>query len=188
MRVPIYLVVPAAGFVVAVAATVALLLALPGPARRGVGLGDAEQVEVAAVVSAEGHDTDLVVLRAVKGQALVPVPVTETEGARIREGDPKGDRSLLEEAVGALGGSIEAALLDGDGRDLSAELLVEAHGHRFQLPATAAEAIAAAVETGKPIYTTRRALEASALSGDDLRKLHSGIADGGDGAGPSVSM
>lgn len=179
MRLPTLLVVPAAGFLVALAAAVALLVALPGPGGGevpGPGDGqDAEEVIVAAVVSSGAHDADLVVLRAIEGEALVPVPVSAAEGARIRNGDASpGNRSLLEEAVAALGGTIEAAVLDARASELTAHVIVDDEGRRVELPASAAEAIAAAVETGRPIFTTRRAIEASALTGEDLDRIHGG--------------
>lgn len=184
MRLPTLLVVPIAGFAVALAAAVVLIVALPGPGGAGKqALGDAEEVVVAAVVS--GHeDADLVVLRALEGEALVPVPVSAAEGARIRDGDRAGMHPLLEEAVAALGGRIEAAVVDADGRGLVARLIVSGEDLRVELPTSAAEAIAAAVETGRPLYTTRRVIESSSLGSGDLARIHEGIAPDG----PSVSM
>ena len=189
MRLP-FLLVPVAGFLVALVAAAVLLVALPGPGgRSGTGLGDAEEVVVAAVVQAgpEG-EAGLVLLRAIEGEALVPVPVSPAQGARIQHGGSiHGESSLLEEAVVALGGRIQAALLDGDGDDLTARLLVDHRGEQVELPASAAEAVAAAVETGRPIFTTRRALEGSAMSGEDLARIHEGLLGEGERS-PSISM
>lgn len=192
MRLPTLLIVAGGGSVVAVAAAVLLLVTLPpGAGRPGAGVGDAEEVVVAAVISAGPDEAgEVVVLRELEGEALLPVRVSPAEGARIRDGGSgPGETSLLEEAVAAFGGSIEAAVLDGASGsfELTARLLVDREGKQLELEASAAEAIAAAVEAGRPIFTTRRAMEASALTGEDLARIHEGL-PGGMPGGPSVSM
>jgi bifunctional DNase/RNase len=186
------LVVAGGGGVVALAAAMLLFVILPGPGRGGPGSGiaDAQEMVVAAVISAGPEEAgEVVVLRSLEGEALVPVRVSPAEGARIRDGgSAPGEPSLLEEAVAAFGGTIEAAVLDGNGGfELSARLVVDREGSPVELEASAAEAIAAAVEAERPIFTTRRALEASGLTGEDLARIHEGL-PGSSAGGPSVSM
>lgn len=157
-----------------------LLLALPGFSRQRGSLdellpvaGSREQVFVRALVAPPDHDS-IVILEVEGGGMLLPLFVSESEGQAIADArDGKSGGRLLARAVGALGGSIEGVVLDSSPGhlELRARVLMRGGQGGRAVRAGAAEAIAAALRAGKPIWATPQALEDSGVTAEDLTNL-----------------
>lgn len=119
-------------------------------------------------------DSAVVVLQAVDDRVVIPVLVSSSDGDAIRAarmGEAEGD-TLLERAVGSLGGVIRGVLIDGDeGGDVGGKVLLEGKGEPVPIDASAGAAIAAAISTGRPIFATPHTLEASGLGPEEIKQM-----------------
>ncbi len=178
----------------ALAAALAVTLAAHQLAPEAAAPPPLEVLVLRDVVPAGGDGLEVVVLQASGSTRLVPIFVAPAEGEAIRQARAGEVRPLrlLERSLHAIGGEIDAAVLDvGDGAGLEARLVVDRGGERVSVPAAPADAIVVALVAGRQILVTEQALEEAALTREDLRELSASSAAASDDPereGPVLSL
>lgn len=157
-----------------------VLFALPGLAGLGSSVrellpaGGREQVFVRAVVAPPDDGDHIVILEVKGGEVMVPLFVSRGDGEAIRAArSGEGGDELLARAVDALGGTIEGVVLDSSPGQVEvlARVLIEVRDGERTVSASPAEAIAAALVSGTPIWATPAALSESGVTTEDLENL-----------------
>jgi bifunctional DNase/RNase len=154
------------------------LLALPG-ALLAVALGAAAhpaapargrvELEVAGVLPTPDGGATLLVLREKGARTLLPLVVP---GGDARRPDAHGG-GLLGQAIEALGGRVSEVEIDRAEETRSGSRVRLAQGaRRLELRARPSESVALALAAGVPIVTTRRVLDESGLTPEDLERAH----------------
>lgn len=164
------------------------LLALPGALLAGaVALSAAAhpepsaggarvELEVAGVLPMQEGVASILVLREKGARTLLPLIVPGPEAG----GRPDaGGGSLLGRAIEALGGRVSEVEIDrAEETRAGARVRLAQGARRVELRARPSESVALAVAAGVPIVTTRRVLDESGLTPEELAKAHANARGG----------
>lgn len=138
------------------------------------------QLEVAGVLPMPDGGASVLVLREKGAKTLLPVMVPGPQdrdlGLQLRGGATPG---LLAEAIRALGGKVrEVELTAADASPGGARVRLGQGSRQVELAGAASESVALAVAAGAPIFTSRRVMEESGLTPDDLSRAQERLGDG----------
>jgi hypothetical protein len=126
------------------------------------------ELEVAGVLPTQDGGASVLVLREKGARTLLPLVVP---GGDADRGAPGG--GLLGRAIEALGGRVSEVEIERAEETRSGARVRLAQGtRRVELPARPSESVALAVAAGVPIVTTRRVLDESGISPEDLVEAH----------------
>jgi bifunctional DNase/RNase len=150
---------------------VAAVLAVAGSAAgRGAPDGRVE-LEVAGVLPVPGEPVSILVLREKGTKTLLPLFVSASAGSDA--GDDKHPSGLAGEAISALGGRVAEVQIDrAEEEPAAARVRLSQGGRRLEVRARPSESVALALAAGAPILTTRRVLDQSGLTEEDLVRAH----------------
>lgn len=161
-------------------AVVAAPMAQKAPRAAEVPGGEAlTEVRVRDVVPLAAAHQAAVILTPTRGEMVLPVLVTESEGASL-SGQIHGHgmtNGLLKKVITELGGKLlRVELQRVEGESVVAQLIVDQRGHALTLEGGAADSIALALESQVPVMATRAVMEGLALTREQIRALSGGAA------------
>ncbi|BDG06476.1 bifunctional nuclease family protein [Anaeromyxobacter oryzae] len=176
--------VPASGTLalpLAVAASVLVLVvgaaqaSPPRPAR--------VELEVAGLLPMAEGTSSILVLREKGAKTIVPVLVSGAAARDLSRTIAEHKRhGVLADAIEKLGGRVrEVEIAEAEETPDGALIRLAQGGRQLEVAARPSESVALAVAAGVPIVTTRKVMEQSGLSPDDLVKARDRIADGSHG-------
>jgi hypothetical protein len=141
------------------------LTAAPHPAASGARI----ELEVAGVLPMQEGVASILVLREKGARTLLPVVVPGPDAPRPEA----GGGGLLGRAIEALGGRVSEVEIDrAEETRAGARVRLAQGARRVELRARPSESVALAVAAGVPIVTTRRVLDESGLTPEDLAQAH----------------
>jgi bifunctional DNase/RNase len=138
----------------------------PAPAAPGGRI----ELEVAGVLPMQEAGASVLVLREKGAKTLLPLVVPGGDGAA-----PPGvhGSGLLGRAIEALGGRVSEVEIERAEETRSGARVRLAQGaRRVELRARPSESVALAIAAGVPIVTTRRVLDESGVTPEDLARAH----------------
>jgi hypothetical protein len=148
----------------------AVAVALGASAEPAEGAAGRIELEVAGVLPTQEGGASVLVLREKGARTLLPLLVPG--------GDPAphgGGSGLLGRAIEALGGRVSEVEIERAEESRSGARVRLAQGaRRVELRARPSESVALAMAAGVPIVTTRRVLDESGVTPEDLARAHAG--------------
>jgi uncharacterized protein len=174
---------PALAIATRLAVSVALTLALLGIAARGArAVPPAEteariRLEVAGVLPAPDGGS-ILILREKGAETILPVIVPGADGRDLRRRlDGERPPGVLGEALAALGARVrEVEIAEADDSVVGARIRISQGARDVELEARPSESVVLAVAAGAPILTTRRLLDTSGLTPEDLARARDRVA------------
>ena len=155
--------------------------AAPAPAAKMTELRVRDVVPLSSVHQAA------VILTPAQGDMIVPVLVSEDEGAQLADllrgrGAPGG---LLRQALSKIGGKLVRVELMGlQGDSVTAQAIVESGGKSVTLQGSAADTIGLAVEKHVPVMASKAVMDALGLTREQIRALVRGAPEHDDDSSP----
>ncbi|ABC81395.1 bifunctional nuclease family protein [Anaeromyxobacter dehalogenans] len=141
------------------------------------------ELEVAGVLPMPEGAASILVLREKGAKNLLPLVVPGAQdqdlGRRLRADAAPG---LLAETIRALGGRVrEVEIASADEGPGGARVRLTQGARRLELPGAASESVALAVSAGAPIFTSRRVMDESGLSPEEVDRARERVArEGGE--------
>jgi bifunctional DNase/RNase len=159
-----------AGLLALPSALLALAVALGAAAHPvGAATGERIELEVAGVLPMQEGGASVLVLREKGARTLLPLVVP---GGDAPHSGAHGT-GLLGRAIEALGGRVSEVEIERAEETRSAARVRLAQGaRRVELRARPSESVALAMAAGVPIVTTRRVLDESGVTPEDLVRAH----------------
>jgi bifunctional DNase/RNase len=144
------------------------------------GIAGLVPVKVVDVLLPDGTNNGVVLLADADSQHVLPIFLTATEGAVVRDGlhadEPPGSPDLLGRAVLALGGTVERVEVEqGANEPVKTLLVIRRQGRDVPIEAHPADALALAVVTHAPVYTTRTLLNGEGIRREAIDRLPGGL-------------
>jgi bifunctional DNase/RNase len=131
------------------------------------------ELEVAGVLPMPEGTASILVLREKGAKTLLPLLVPGSDVAGRQERAELDAGGLLGQAIEALGGRVAEVEIDRAEESRSGARVRLAQGaRRVELRARPSESVALAQAAGVPIVTTRRVLEESGVTPEDLARAH----------------
>lgn len=141
------------------------------------------ELEVAGLLSIDEGGASILVLREKGAKTILPVMLpgpTARELGRALAGRER--RGVLGEAIEKLGGRVrEVEIAEAEESPRGALIRLAQAGRPLELAARPSESVALAVAAGVPIVTTRKVIEESGLTPDDLARARDRLEGGGRG-------
>jgi bifunctional DNase/RNase len=135
------------------------------------------EVRVRDVVPLAAAHQAAIILTPAQGEMVLPVLVTESEGASLagQIHGHGGSNGLLKKVITELGGKLlRVELRRVEGESVVAQLIVDQRGHALALEGSAADSIALALESRVPVMATRAVMDGLALTREQIRALAGG--------------
>ncbi len=157
-------------------------LALAADAARGRAPGSARvELEVAGMLPMADGASSILVLREKGARVIVPVIVSSAAARELsRTLAAHERRGVLGDAIQKLGARVrEVEIAEAEETPGAAVIRLAQGGRELELAARPSESVALAVASGAPIVTTRKVMDESGLSPDDLAKARDRIAGEG---------
>jgi hypothetical protein len=118
---------------------------------------------------------EVAILAEKDGVRRLPVVLSKSEAAQMDRA-PRGPEGLFGASLGALGGRVLRASIDGapDPRGLRGHVALSSSSGEVSIEASAGEALALAVQAGAPIVADPEVLDEAGITPDDLRSKAAG--------------
>lgn len=129
------------------------------------------ELEMAGVLPVPGEPMSILVLREKGTKTLLPLFVSAAAGADTK--DEVHRHGLAGDAISALGAKVAEVQIDrAEEEPAAARVRIAQGARRLEVRARPSESVALALASGAPILTTRRVLDESGLTEDDLVRAH----------------
>lgn len=150
-------------------------------------------MEIRDVVPLPEVNTHAVVLVSDGGELLVPLFVDEetalSVALRLAHQRPPGPLApeLLSGVLEQVGGKITGLRVDGlDHNEYTGSVRVRQGSREFEISARPTDALALAVESDVPVYASRKVIQQSGITREEIEKLRQGHPPPGHPAPPST--
>jgi bifunctional DNase/RNase len=164
------------------ASRVALLGAAAAPGAAGAAAPPADarvELEIAGVLPMPESGSCIVVLREKGTRTILPLLVPGSDGKDLAPRVRDRAQGLLGQTIAALGARVrEVEIATGDEAPSGARVRLSQGPKLVELSARTSESVALAVAAGAPIVTTRRVLEQSGLTPNDLARAKQRLGSG----------